>query len=73
MLQNLAWKIADQFGWPDTFMAEYIAMTQLQADAFVCMEPALQADAFVCMEPALARVVSGTVTVVSIYDLFSSF
>lgn len=42
-------------------MAEYIAMTQLQADAFVCMEP------------ALARVVSGTVTVVSIYDLFSSF
>jgi len=61
VLQNLAWKIADQFGWPDTFMAEYIAMTQLQADAFVCMEP------------ALARVVSGTVTVVSIYDLFSSF
>src|SRR4051794_21118734 len=33
VLQALAWKIADQLGWPDTFVAEYVALTQLQADA----------------------------------------
>ncbi len=27
VLQGLAWKIADQLRWPDTFMAEYIALT----------------------------------------------
>ena len=27
VLQSLAWKIADQLGWPDTFVAEYIALT----------------------------------------------
>jgi len=38
VLQRAAWKIADQLGWPDTFVAEYIALTQLQANAFVCMD-----------------------------------
>jgi predicted nucleic acid-binding protein len=38
VLQNTAWKIADQLGWPDTFTAEYIALTQLQADAFVTLD-----------------------------------
>jgi predicted nucleic acid-binding protein len=37
-LQNRAWKIADQLGWPDTLDAEYIALTQLQADAFVTLD-----------------------------------
>ena len=60
VLQGLAWKIANQLGWPDTFMAEYIALTQLQADAFVCMEP------------VLARAVSGIVTVASIDHLMAS-
>ena len=60
VLQALAWKIADQLRWPDTFMAEYIALTQLQADAFVCMDP------------ALSRAVSGIVKVASIDDLISS-
>jgi predicted nucleic acid-binding protein len=35
VLQSVAWKIADQFGWPDTFDAEYVALTQLQADALI--------------------------------------
>jgi predicted nucleic acid-binding protein len=35
VLQDLAWKIADQLGWSDTFDAEYIALTKLQADALV--------------------------------------
>lgn len=32
-LQDRAWRIADAMGWPDTYLAEYIALTQLQADA----------------------------------------
>jgi predicted nucleic acid-binding protein len=60
VLERLAWKLADQLGWPDTFVAEYIALTQLQADAFVCMDP------------ALARAIGNTVTVASIDDLLGS-
>lgn len=41
VLQNVAWKIANQLGWPDTFAAEYIALTQLQADAFVTLDAKL--------------------------------
>jgi predicted nucleic acid-binding protein len=41
VLQNVAWKIADQFGWHDTLDAEYIALTQLQADAFVTLDAEL--------------------------------
>ena len=41
VLQSLSWKIADRLGWPDTFTAEYVAVTQLQADAFVTLDPAL--------------------------------
>lgn len=37
VLQNVAWKVADQLGWPDTFDAEYVALTQLQADALVTL------------------------------------
>lgn len=56
VLQSLAWKLADKLDWPDTFVADYIAPTQLQADAFVCVDP------------ALARAVGNTVTVASIDD-----
>jgi hypothetical protein len=35
VLQNTAWKVADQLGWADTLTAEYLALTQLQGDAFV--------------------------------------
>jgi predicted nucleic acid-binding protein len=41
VLQSVAWKVADGLGWPDTFTAEYVAVTQLQADAFVTLDPAL--------------------------------
>jgi predicted nucleic acid-binding protein len=41
VLQNVAWKIADQLRWPDTFAAEYIALTQLQADAFITLDAEL--------------------------------
>ena len=35
VLQRRAWKVADQLGWETTFDAEFVALTQLQADAFV--------------------------------------
>ena len=35
VLQWQAWKVADQLGWETTYEAEYVALTQLQADAFV--------------------------------------
>jgi predicted nucleic acid-binding protein len=37
-LQNAAWNVADQLGWPDTFDAEYVALTQLQADALITLD-----------------------------------
>ena len=38
VLQNLAWNFAEQLGWEDTFTAEYLALTKLQADAFVTLD-----------------------------------
>jgi predicted nucleic acid-binding protein len=43
VLQNVAWKLAEQLGWPDTFDAEYLALTRLQADAFITVDRALAA------------------------------
>jgi predicted nucleic acid-binding protein len=41
VLQQVAWKLDDQLGWPDTFDAEYLALTRLQADAFVTLNAEL--------------------------------
>lgn len=41
VLQSVAWKIATQLGWADTDDAEYIAPTQLQADAFITLDDQL--------------------------------
>jgi len=35
VLQRTAWRVADEFGWETTSDAEFVALTQLQADAFV--------------------------------------
>jgi indolepyruvate ferredoxin oxidoreductase alpha subunit len=35
VLQAQAWKVAEHLGWDTTYDAEYVALTQLQADAFV--------------------------------------
>ena len=60
VLQSVAWKIADQLGWPDTLDAEYVALTQLQADAFITLDA------------ALARAARDLVTVASIETLVGS-
>ena len=54
VLQRRAWELADQLGWASTYDAEYVALTQLQADAFVTMDA------------KLARSVKGIVEVASI-------
>jgi len=41
VLQRTAWKVADQLGWETTFTAEFVALTQLQADAFVTSDGGL--------------------------------
>jgi predicted nucleic acid-binding protein len=38
ILQNVAWKAAVLLGWPDTFDAEYVALTQLHADALITLD-----------------------------------
>jgi len=54
VLRRRAWELADQLGWASTYNAEYVALTQLQADAFVTLD----AD--------LARSVEGIVATASI-------
>jgi predicted nucleic acid-binding protein len=58
VLQNVAWKVADQLGWSDTFDAEYVALTQLQADALITLDR------------RLAHAVKDLVTVAPIEALF---
>ena len=41
VLQSVAWKIADELGWPNTLDAEYVALTQLQADALITLDERL--------------------------------
>jgi predicted nucleic acid-binding protein len=54
VLQRRAWELADQLGWASTYDAEYVALTQLQADAFVTLDA------------KLARSVEGIVATASI-------
>jgi predicted nucleic acid-binding protein len=41
VLRRRAWELADRLGWASTYDAEYIALTQLQANAFVTLDPDL--------------------------------
>src|SRR6186713_877301 len=38
VLRRRAWDIAERLGWASTFEAEYLALTQLQGDAFVTLD-----------------------------------
>ncbi len=57
VLRRRAWQVAEQLGWAETYDAEYVALTQLQADAFVTLDP------------ELARQVEGIVPAASIEAL----
>ena len=39
--RRTAWKIAREQGWKTTYDAEYLAVTRLQADALITVDPAL--------------------------------
>jgi predicted nucleic acid-binding protein len=41
VLRRRAWDLAQQLGWAETYDAEYVALTQLQADAFVTLDTEL--------------------------------
>lgn len=41
VLRRQAWRVAEQLGWAETYDAEYVALTQLQADAFVTLDAEL--------------------------------
>jgi len=58
VLQNVAWKAATLLGWPDTFNAEYVALTQLHADALITLDR------------QLAQAVKDLVTVAAIEALY---
>ena len=38
VLRRRAWELADRLGWASTYDAEYLGLTQLQADAFVTLD-----------------------------------
>ena len=57
VLRRRAWDVADRMGWASTHDAEYVALTQLQADAFVTLDA------------ELARSVEGIVPTASIEAL----
>jgi indolepyruvate ferredoxin oxidoreductase alpha subunit len=59
VLRRRAWEVADRLGWTTTYDAEYVALTQLQADAFVTMDA------------ALARTVGSLVATASIDELLN--
>jgi len=41
VLQRVAWDLALELGWQDTFVAEYVALAKLQGDALVTSNPAV--------------------------------
>ncbi len=57
VLRRRAWDLADRLGWASTYDSEYVALTQLQADALVTLNA------------KLARSVRGIVEVASIKAL----
>jgi predicted nucleic acid-binding protein len=60
VLRRRAWDVAEQLGWASTYNAEYVALTQLQADAFITLDL------------DLARSVQGIVVTASIDELHSA-
>jgi indolepyruvate ferredoxin oxidoreductase alpha subunit len=43
VLRRRAWSVADELGWESTGQAEYVALTQLQADALITLNRDLAA------------------------------
>lgn len=59
-LQRQAWKVAEQLGWETTYDAEYVALTTLQADAFVTSNRELATAVSGIVKTATADALSAT-------------
>jgi predicted nucleic acid-binding protein len=57
VMRKRAWEVADRLDWWETYGAEYVALTQLQADALVTTNP------------DFAHAAAALVTVASVDDL----
>ena len=57
VLRRNAWRFAEHLGWAETYDAEYLALTKLQGDALVTLDP------------ELARKAEGTVPTATLDDL----
>jgi predicted nucleic acid-binding protein len=57
VLRRRAWDLATTLGWDETYAAEYVALTQLQGDAFVTLDE------------ELAKAASAMVSVATVDDL----
>ncbi|HWD01558.1 MAG TPA: type II toxin-antitoxin system VapC family toxin [Amycolatopsis sp.] len=57
VLQDTAWRVAEELGWADTYTAEYVALTRLHGDALVTLDK------------TLARELKGVVPVAGMSDL----
>ena len=60
VLRRNAWRFAEQLGWAETYDAEYLALTKLQGDALVTLDP------------ELARKVEGVVPLATLDELRTS-
>jgi indolepyruvate ferredoxin oxidoreductase alpha subunit len=60
VLQRTAWRVAEQLGWESTFDAEFVALTQLQADAFVTSDASLAREVSGLVETATVEALSST-------------
>ncbi|HEY6149418.1 MAG TPA: hypothetical protein VIW19_02775 [Gaiellaceae bacterium] len=58
VLQRTAWRVADQLGWESTSDAEFVALTQLQADAFVTSDEDLAREVADLVETATVDALS---------------
>jgi predicted nucleic acid-binding protein len=58
VLRRRAWDVADRLGWASTYEAEYVALTELQAEAFITLDT------------DLARRVEGVVAIATIDALY---
>lgn len=57
VLRRVAWQLADELDEPTTYRTEYLALTRLQADALVALDP------------DIARLADGVVALASLDDL----
>lgn len=58
VLRRRAWDLADQLGWDSTYDAEYVALTQLQGEALITLDP------------ELTRRVAGIIRIAKLDELF---